>query len=188
MPTPDYERRLFLAVDIDEDVRHGLVAHLTAHLGGAELPGSSPPAENWHITLRFLGQVSPTGYDKLLARLDEADLGASFELGFTGLGAFPKAARATVLWLGIGRGAEELTQLAAAAEEAAVSAGSMPEERPYHPHLTLSRIRPQQDVRELLEQVPEFPLVQMVSQLTVFQSHLGGGPAAYEALERFDLF
>ena len=184
---PDYEPRIFIAIALDSDVRHGLAAHLTTHLGGELLPGSSPRAENWHITLRFVGKTKRTGYEKLLALLDEADLGRAFHLGFAGLGAFPKSGRATVLWLGVEQGTEELLQLAAGVEEATVSAGFMPEERPFHPHLTLSRIRPPQDVRQLIAQVPIFPLRQSVSHVTVFESHLGRGPAVYAPLVRFEL-
>jgi 2'-5' RNA ligase len=183
--TDDTVRRIFLAVDIDDDLRHGLAAHLKAQTG--RLPGSTPPPPNWHITLRFLGKAAQPAYEVLLSKLDQADLGNRFTLGFGGLGAFPRPAKATVLWLGIERGAEELTQLAAVVEEAAVSAGFMPEERPFHPHLTLSRIRPPEDVRALVEEVPVFPLTQGVSGVAVFASHLGGGPAVYELLDRFEL-
>ena len=183
----DYEPRVFIAITLDPDVRHGLAAHLTTNLDGARLPGRSPAAENWHITLRFVGKVKQTGYEKLLAKLDEADFGSGFELGFAGLGAFPKPAWASVLWLGVERGAEELSHVADTVEEATVSAGFMPEERPFHPHLTLSRIRPPQDVRQLIEEIPVFPLRQSVSHLTVFESHLGRGPAVYAPLERFEL-
>lgn len=183
--TDDTARRIFLAVDLDDEVRHGLAAHLTDTAG--KLPGSTPPPANWHITLRFLGKTEEPGYEVLLSRLDEADLGDSFTIGFDGLGAFPRPARATVLWLGVDRGAGELTQLATVVEEAVVSAGFMPEERPFHPHLTLSRIRPAQDVRDLLEDVPAFPLAQQAARLTLFESHLGGGPAVYQPLERFEL-
>lgn len=151
---PDDELRIFIAVAIDPEVRHGLAAHLITHLAGELLPGSSPPAENWHITLRFVAKVEQAGYERLLAKLDDSELGSGFRLGFAGLGAFPKPGRATVLWLGVERGTEELSQLAAVVEEAAVSAGFMPEERPFHPHLTLSRIRPPQDVRQLIGEIP----------------------------------
>jgi 2'-5' RNA ligase len=184
-PTDDTVRRIFLAVDIDDAVRHGLAAHLSDQAG--RLPGSTPPPANWHITLRFLGKTDQAGYEVLLSKLDEADLGDSFTIGFDGLGAFPRSARATVLWLGVDRGASELTHLAVVVEEAVVSAGFMPEERPFHPHLTLSRIRPPQDVRDLLEAVPAFPLAQQVARVTLFESHLGGGPAVYQPLERFEL-
>ena len=180
-------RRIFIAVDLETEVRHGLLAHLDASLSGKQLPGSAPPPENWHITLRFLGKLDERTYDTVLGRLDEADLGGPFEIAFAGLGAFPRPARATVLWLGIGRGGEELGDLAGAVEGAVVTAGFMPEERPFHPHITLSRIRPHQDVRPLIANVPEFGARQTVAAVTVFESHLGRGPAVYEPLERFDL-
>jgi len=183
--TEDTVRRIFVAVDIDHDIRHGLAAHLRGNAG--RLPGSTPPPANWHLTLRFLGKTGQAGYEVVLSKLDGADLGDAFTLGFGGLGAFPRPARATVLWLGVDRGSEELNELAAVVEETVVSAGFMPEERPFHPHLTLSRIRPPQDVRELVADVPVFPLTQQVGRVTVFESHLGGGPAVYEALETFEL-
>ncbi len=184
---PDYEPRVFVGIALDPDLRYGLAAHLRANLAGEQLPGRKSPAENWHITLRFVGKVSQTDYEKLLARLDEADLGSGFALGFAAFGAFPKPARATVLWLGVDRGADELCRLAAVVEEATVSAGFSPEERPFHPHLTLSRIRPPQDMCRLTKAMPVFPLIQSVTHLTVFESHLQRGPAVYAPLERFAL-
>ncbi len=183
----DYEPRVFLAIALDPDLRYGLAAHLRANLAGEQLPGRSSPAENWHLTLRFVGKVNQTDYEKLLAKLDEANLGSGFALGFAALGAFPKPARATVLWLGVDRGADELCRLAAVVEEVTVSAGFIPEERPFHPHLTLGRIRPPQDVRRLTKTMPVFPLIQSVTHVTVFESHLQRGPAVYSPLERFAL-
>ena len=182
--TEDTARRIFVALDLDDDVRYGLAAHLAEWL---PLPGSAPPPANWHITLRFIGKIDRPGYETLLARLDGAALGGPFALGFGGLGAFPRPGRATVLWLGTAAGSDDLQGLAAGVESAVVEAGLVPEERPFHPHLTLSRIRPRQDVRALIEAVPAFPLQQAVGHITVFESHLGRGPAIYEELETFEL-
>jgi 2'-5' RNA ligase len=185
--TEDTVRRIFIAVDVDDEIRHGLAAHLAHALDGDRLPGSAPPPANWHITLRFLGKVDDVGYEVLLAKLDEEELGAPFDLGFGDLGAFPRPGRATVLWLGTADGSESLAGIAAAVEGAVVRAGHLPEERPFHSHLTLSRIRPPQDVRELIDAVPPFPLRQAVDRITVFESVLGRGPAVYVPLETFPL-
>ena len=126
-------------------------------------------------------------YEILLARLDEAELGARFDLGFGSLGAFPRPAHATVLWLGVEDGSGVLIDLAGAVEEAAIEAGFMPEDRPFHPHLTLSRVRPSQHVGRLLDAVPPFPLRQTVRRITVFESVLGRGPAVYVPLDTFEL-
>jgi 2'-5' RNA ligase len=80
-----------------------------------------------------------------------------------------------------------LEQLAAHAEDAAQQAGLDPEDRPFHPHLTLSRIRPHQDVRPLIAETDPFPLTLPVDRLIVYRSHLGRGGARYEELESFDL-
>jgi len=182
----DLVRRIFIAVDIDDEVRHGLAAHLEAALD-TPMPGRATPPGNWHITLRFLGKLDQITFETLLGRLDEVDLGAPFELQFRGLGAFPRPNRAAVLWLGTTGGSDALEGTAAAVEDAVAQAGLMPEERPFHSHLTLSRIRPPEDVRHLLDAVPAFPLRQVVERITVFESLLGRGPAIYVPLETFPL-
>jgi 2'-5' RNA ligase len=183
----DTVRRLFVAVDLDDEVRHGLAAQLAAAVGDGGIPGGAPPPANWHITLRFLGKTDQLAYETVLGRLDEADLGPPFDLAFAGLGAFPRQGRATVLWLGTGDGSPALVDLAGAVEGAVVDAGFMPEERPFHPHLTLSRIRPPQDVRRLVDRTPAFRLQQAVGHVTLFETVLGRGPATYVPLETFRL-
>jgi RNA 2',3'-cyclic 3'-phosphodiesterase len=179
--------RVFVAVELDEGVRHGLAAHIDAATGGRGLPGRAVRPENWHLTLRFVGWTDPVGYERILGGLGDLDLGASFTMGFGGLGAFPRPRRATVLWLGIEQGVEELQRLAERAEEACGAAGLEPEDRPFAAHLTLSRLRPWQDVTPLVESFPRFPLRQAVDAVTVYRSHLRRSGAEYEVLERFPL-
>jgi 2'-5' RNA ligase len=178
---------LFIAVPLTDDVRAGLVAHLTDSAGDRPLPGKPVRPDNWHMTLRFLGQTDQLSYEKVLAALTEFEPERPFTVRFGGLGAFPRPARATVLWMAITTGADRLVRLAAVAEEVARRAGFAPEDRPFHPHLTLSRIRPHQDVRPLVERVPAFPATLAVDRVVVYRSHLGRGGAKYEQLERIDL-
>jgi 2'-5' RNA ligase len=137
--------------------------------------------------MRFLGSTDDIAFDRLIVSLVEADLGGPFSVTFGGLGAFPRAARATVLWLAIERGATRLEQLAALSEESAQQAGFVPEDRPFHPHLTLSRIRPHQDVRPLVKRVDRFAGSLPVDRLVVYRSHLGRGGARYEELKSVEL-
>ena len=181
------EERLFLGVELPGDARERLAAHLRDGLGGRALPGRAVAPASWHLTLRFLGGTPPARRAAVVAALRAADPGAAFTLGFGALGAFPRPARATVLWLGVEEGAERLGGLAAAAEAAARAAGFPAEERPFSAHLTLSRIRPAQDVRPLLERVPAFRERIRVDAVVLFRSHLGPAGARYEAVERFPL-
>jgi len=179
--------RLFIAVPITDEVRAALAAHVMGAMKDRPLPGKPVPPPNWHLTLRFLGPSDDVAYDRLLASLAEADIGGRFSVTFGGLGAFPRPTRATVLWLAIEGGSDRLEQLAAHAEHAAQQAGFDPEDRPFHPHFTLSRIRPHQDVRPVIEQMAPFPVPLPVDRLVVYRSHLGRGGARYEELESFEL-
>jgi 2'-5' RNA ligase len=89
--------------------------------------------------------------------------------------------------MGITEGVERLQELARIAEQAARDNGYAAEEKPYRPHLTLSRIQPNRDVGRLVESVPPLDLEMPVREIVIYQSHLGGGPARYEAVERFPL-
>lgn len=179
--------RLFVAVPLSDDVRAALAAHVLDFAGDRPLPGKPVPPPNWHLTMRFLGPADDVAHDRLSAALAGAALGGPFTVTFGGLGAFPRPARATVLWQAIDGGADRLAELASFSEEAAQQAGFAPEDRPFHAHLTLSRIRPPQDVRPLIDAVTPFAGSLWVDRLVVYRSHLGPGGARYEALETFPL-
>lgn len=178
--------RLFLAVDLSSDARHALAARIEATIQG-RLPGKVVPPPNWHITLRFLGDVDRVGRDRLLMALADADFGSGFELTLDRLGAFPKEKRASVLWAGSSGGEGRLDELAEVVAEAVEAAGFKAEERPFHPHVTLSRIRPPQDVTRLIAGTGGLRVRTRVDAVTLFRSHLGRGTPHYEILERFEL-
>jgi len=177
--------RLFLAVDLTDEVAHGLAAFLEEE--AMRLPGRPTPPGNWHLTIRFLGSTTALQRDRVLEFLDEHLTVEPFRMSFGGFGAFPKPARATVLWLSVVRGADRLATMAEIADLAAQSTGFEPEERPFHAHLTLSRIRPPMNVVPLIDRIPRFPLSMQVDRLTLYRSHLRREGAAYEALDSVEL-
>jgi len=186
-PRSNFDGRLFLAVALDEAVRTALIDRLSQALDGRPLPGRPIAPENWHLTLRFLGETEAAAGRRLVQGLGTAPLGPPFSVGFTGLGAFPRAARAQVLWLGVGPGEDRLRALAAVVERAVVAAGFAPERRPFATHLTLSRLRPPLDMRAIVTAVPPFPARQSVDRVTLYRSHLGPAGPRYEVVETFGL-
>lgn len=177
--------RLFLAVDLSLEARSALVARLEGALD--RMPGRAVPPPNWHLTLRFLGDVTEVAYDRLVHGIGKADLGAGFGVTFGELGAFPRPRRATVLWLGVEGGDDRLKLLAHRVEEAVKDSGFPAEDRPFRSHLTLSRIRPPEDVSALLDGGERVGVRAEVDALTLFRSNLGRGGATYEVLDRFPL-
>ncbi len=175
--------RIFVAVPLTEEAR----IVLSGILEGLDMPGTVVPPSNWHITLRFIGRTDDVAFDRLLASLDEADLGRAFDLELDGMGAFPRPKGATVLWLGVDRGRARLEDLAVEVEDAVQAAGFEAEDRPFRAHLTLSRVRPPVDVTGLIDSFPRAGLGWRCASIVVYRSHLGRGPARYEPLETFKL-
>lgn len=179
--TSDLVGRVFVAAPLPPDVRFALAERIAE----MPIPGKVGPEQNWHVTLRFLDVIDRVTYERFLSGLERLGEQFSFPIALDGFGAFPNPRKATVFWAGIGRGAADISLLNELAEEAAVSAGLVPEERPFHPHLTLSRIRPPADVRELVDEELDFGW--RCDRVVVYRSHLGRGPARYEPLDSVNL-
>jgi 2'-5' RNA ligase len=171
--------RVFAAVPLPHEIKLALVDRVN----GLDIPGKVVPPENWHITLRFLGSVDQVAYERFLAALAEVEMPMPFSIRLAGLGGFPNPRKATVVWAGVTDNSGFLGELNEITENAAQSAGLGPEERPFHPHVTLARVRPEKDITQLVEQ--HVDLEWRADQLVIFRSILGQGGAKYEVLERF---
>lgn len=149
-------RRLFFAVWPPAAVRER-IATLARHL--PLKTGSPVRPDNFHITLQFLGQVTETQEQALVAGAG-AVVVSPFELCLDQLGYWP---RPRVAWLGLAKKPPELLALAEALGQVMVTAGLQPDPRPYHPHLTLRRkVRPQSfeaEIRPICWRVDHFVLV-----------------------------
>jgi RNA 2',3'-cyclic 3'-phosphodiesterase len=95
---------------------------------------------NLHVTLRFLGDsVDLHMISPLIEVLKTiAAQTASFLIKVRGVGAFPNPRRPRIIWVGLL--GEDLTELAARIDRAAVRCGSQPERRPFAPHVTIARM------------------------------------------------
>lgn len=178
--------RLFIGVPITAETAHQLAQALGRNFPGG-LPGRAVPPENWHVTLRFLGDVEPEIATKLHGELGAGGLGESFELVLNRLGVFPSARRARVLWVGSGEEQGPVHELAAAVESRSRRLGFEPESRPFSPHVTLARLRHAEDLRQPLASavIPAIPVA--VGEVVLYRSTLGGASARYEIVERFPL-
>ena len=97
-------------------------------------------AENIHITLKFLGEVSSANLD-LLTKMVQTEVSkhTQFTVTVGGIGAFPTLLRPRVVWIGIDA-PSIITALQNGVESETVRLGYTPEERKFSPHLTIARI------------------------------------------------
>ena len=125
--------RLFAAIDIPDSVADRLVALQKGVKGAAWRP-----RENFHLTLRFFGEMDEDQADDLDGELSVI-LSDPFELQLKGAGSFG-GADPRALWIGAAP-CPALTALAERCETAARRAGLKPETRKFVPHVTLAYLK-----------------------------------------------
>ncbi len=101
---------------------------------------------NWHLTLKFLGDIQEQRIKPLMEALGEGLSGErtcpAFALRGRGAGFFPDPRRPRVFWVGLGKGMEQARELATRVESTCAGLGFAREERTFRPHLTVARIKP----------------------------------------------
>jgi len=146
--------------------------------------------EDWHLTLAFLGEVAEDVLPELMIRTERAaQRHPAQQIAVRGAGAFPKAARARVVWAGIST-TSGLGPLAASVAAGARRAGAPPpdEGRRYRAHLTLARCRRQAaDVSGVTATLAGFEGTPWTAaDIRLIRSNLHGSPR-YAELGRWPL-
>ena len=133
--------RSFMAVAVPPESAEGL-REAQERLRAVEPRIKWVNPDGFHITLKFLGGVEPQRLSALWNAVSEALDGLmAFTMRFRGLGAFPSANRARVVWAGVNDGADELIEIAKRIEQVGGKHGFEMESRPFTAHLTLGRAR-----------------------------------------------
>jgi RNA 2',3'-cyclic 3'-phosphodiesterase len=181
--------RLFAAFPVGEDALSDLTGKLR-RFRAAGLPVKWASDEALHVTVKFLGEVSPGRLPEVRTGIDAAVRGTPL-LHFTPgeLGAFPTLPRARVLWAGYEAEAA-LELLVHRVEQHMELLGFPGEGRPFRAHVTLGRVRDgarlPPDCLPMFEQEPlrgEFS----ADRLILYESRLGPGGAKHLELDSFSL-
>ena len=156
--------RLFAGIVIPEDIAVNL-----SMLAGGVHGARWIDRENYHLTLRFMGDIQNGTANELVAALDTVDQ-TGFTLELSGAGYFGST-KPRALWVGI-QTSPELSELQARVERLCQQLSFAPEQRKFTPHITLARIKG----RVSLDEVEHF-----VARHTGFRSR----PFAVESFELF---
>jgi RNA 2',3'-cyclic 3'-phosphodiesterase len=178
--------RLFVAFDVSTEAADAVAQAIEPWT--AEFPRARwVPRENWHVTLKFLGQTWPRLEGWVRERVGEvAGARGPVSTHLNGLGSFPSRGRARVLWAGIDDEAGGLAGVATALDEA-LSGEFRPEARPFSPHLTVARSEPPIRLPEAFSTVLLEPVAFTVDRIVLFRSHLRRPAPRYERLAAFPL-
>jgi RNA 2',3'-cyclic 3'-phosphodiesterase len=134
--------RLFLAVDLPDDVRSAIAADARRI---AREAGRSAAGVRWvrpdqlHLTIAFLGEVDPQLAAAIVGVMGEPLEVPPFPVTFSHVGVFPSHGPPHVLWVGLSDGASALRGLHAAVTARLAALGLAADPRPFEPHLTIGR-------------------------------------------------
>ena len=193
--------RLFIALDIDEDIRERISRFVEGVRNFAPDARWMNP-DSMHATLKFLGEQPEETCESIKKSLTQLST-AGCEIHFKGYGFFPTAKSARVFWVGI-EAAPELVAMAGMVDNKMAELGIPKEERPFSPHLTLARSsggsgsphrnpkdgrnRTFQKLQERLSALPapEFGTMRP-REFFLYQSQLSPKGSKYTKLARFAL-
>lgn len=178
--------RTFIALNLRPELRdqlHDATAPLRDLLGRGVAWVAAP---SLHVTLKFLGDIPEALVERLrLVLAPEVRKLGPISLRVGGVGAFPSMGRPNVLWVGVDAN-PALARLYHLVEDACASLGAPRERRPFHPHVTIGRVRAGAavDGQALARVAAEigFAATEPVASVDVMESSLGAGGARYRVV------
>jgi 2'-5' RNA ligase len=180
--------RSFLAFDIESDTVLNRLASVQKFLfqTGADL--KLVETQNIHITLRFLGNITPAMAEKIFGEMKRVQF-TPFNVQINGLGAFPNLRFPRVIWAGITEGAEQMKRVFSQIEPRLRSLGFIPNHKGFSPHLTIARVKSRRNKAQLAEFITKnanYPLGVIKAEcLRLKKSNLTPKGPIYSTLKKF---
>jgi RNA 2',3'-cyclic 3'-phosphodiesterase len=175
--------RAFFAIALQDDIRQALLREISYLKENLPISIKWVKKQQLHLTLRFLGSITPNQVDQIINTLTLGDL-PTFNLEFQHLVALPHH-KPRIIGMGV-RLSEELATLIRYLDETLRDRGFEPESRTFLPHITLGRIAKPKRKSLLLDKMRVFH-PQSVSQITLYESQLSPEGSIYSALCHFPL-
>jgi RNA 2',3'-cyclic 3'-phosphodiesterase len=188
--------RLFVGVELDDAQRGACataIGALQRQLGRLRsLSVRWIADENLHITLWFLGELKDDAAERVMEAMRSPWTLAPFTFTIAGGGAFPPSGLPRIVWLGVTEGAASLEDAYRDLAARFAPLGYEAERRPYHPHVTIGRVKDAdrmgaRKVRDVLRELEFTTGSQRVTAVTLFRSRLSPQGARYEPLLRVPL-
>jgi 2'-5' RNA ligase len=182
--------RSFLALPSTDEVRSAL-GKVVARLAEARADVRWERTEKLHITLKFLGQVEMPALDALGEAVVQAVAGiGAFDVVYEKIGGFPSVKRPRIIWAGA-RKHEVLRELQKRIESECLRlAVGKPEDRPFHPHITIGRVKSERGMSRLtatLKSITFQPVSARCSEILLMRSELHPAGSRYYTLRSIPL-
>lgn len=178
--------RSFIAFDVGEEIRATL-RDIQNQLRRSNADVRWEPDDHFHVTIKFLGDVDEFILPKVIATIEStlSDI-PPFNVSFESLGGFPNWRTPRVIWIGCENADGSLRRIKNILDRKLESFGFETEQREFHPHVTLGRIKSADGVQHLtpmLEKLTFEPRQRTIDGIIVMKSVLQPSGAEYTSLK-----
>ncbi len=179
--------RTFIAIELEQETKDALLT-LQNEVQHCCRGGNFTPADNFHLTLHFLGEVAEEDLDYLREALYEtARRNRPFSLILNQIGFFPRGNKG-ILWAGVAK-SDHLQRLFSTLEKSLEQQGFARERKRLSPHITLGReVEPQRGFLQVQKEVTVTPTRFSVRRITLMESVRRGAKLVYVPLFRQELY
>lgn len=181
--------RAFIALPTDSSVRERIALTLK-ELQDVNADVRWENIEKLHITLKFLGNVEIEKFNHLSKVLEERlKRFPPFEIVYRHLGGFPSLEHPRVVWIGA-EPSRTLGEIQRVVEETSYEFGFKKEDREFHPHMTIGRVRGTRNLRRLTDKLKSLtfePIRSLCSGVLIMQSTLHPTGSTYAVKKAFTL-
>jgi len=183
--------RLFIALDPDAAVRQD-VAVVQEKLAATRADIRWVEPENYHVTIKFMGEVDAALAPEIIRRLDRAAAAVpAFPLVLEGVGQLPERGPARVIMVPVLSPDQRITKLHRLIDSGLGGMGLAMDTRVLVPHLTLGRVRTNHGFNRLLRKLVHYEITPLgrwdVHAALLYQSTPGPDGSVYNLLHAASL-
>jgi 2'-5' RNA ligase len=181
--------RSFIAIPTSEPVREA-IAYVQTQLKLSQADVRWESSDKFHLTLKFIGSVEGGRLASLSEILKQSLAPQTpFALTFITAGAFPNIHQPRIIWIGV-EPTEDLQKCVRIVEQASSAFGFKPEERPFHAHITLGRVKSGRNLHALTDALKSImfqPIILACNEIHVVKSELHPAGSVYSIVDSIRL-
>ena len=182
--------RTFISFDTPQSIRNEIYA-LQSQLKNSHADVRWESQEKFHATIKFLGNVDEQQLSRVISTIEEnVNRYHRFEIVYQGLGAFPAVRNPRVIWVGCENADGTLEKIKNELDDVLLPFGFEKENRKFHPHITLGRVKSSKGVTNLtpmLENLTFEPRTTTIGEILVMKSVLKSEGSVYSVLKSIQL-
>lgn len=178
---------MFCGLAIDEEVARAIDASITGVRQRLPMFRWIPP-QNWHLTLKFYGEVPVTSVEGIANALERTG-SAAIPVAIRGAGAFPDMRAPRVLWIGVHETKKKLRDLYRRINVLSAQIGLPTEDRKLRPHITVARAgKTARPVARELTPLMDTPIIETsLNRLVLWRSDLSEAGPTYTVVREITL-